>query len=391
MPADAEGEAPSLRTGPGMQYRGGRGEGRRGGQRGLGRAGLGPPLREPVFITRNAGGRQWRIGVLGTPGVTFVLGFNMERFNAETLQIRNAFLVALPVALALIALAGWWISQAGAPSHQRPHPQPQKASPPRAWISASPARTLTPEFRRLITVFNAMMDRLERSFHQATRFSADAAHELKTPLTILQGELEQALQEASPGSSRQQTLTGLLDEVLRLKAIIRKLLLLSLADSGQLKLTLKPLNLTEAVEAVCEDMQILAPQLNVEQSLAPDQWVMADADLLNQVLQNLVSNAIKYNHDGGKVKLALRGDGKAVEFLIGNTGQPIADADRERVFERFFRGEKSRTRSVDGVGLGLNLAREIVRAHQGELRLRPPSKSMSVFSMTLPAVAPGDA
>ncbi len=390
MPADAEGEAPSLRTGPGMQYRGGRGEGRRGGQRGLGRAGLGPPLREPVFITRNAGGRQWRIGVLGTPGVTFVLGFNMERFNAETLQIRNAFLVALPVALALIALAGWWISQRAL------HPinvltRTAEGVTAKGLDQRIPSKDIDAEFRRLITVFNAMMDRLERSFHQATRFSADAAHELKTPLTILQGELEQALQEASPGSSRQQTLTGLLDEVLRLKAIIRKLLLLSLADSGQLKLTLKPLNLTEAVEAVCEDMQILAPQLNVEQSLAPDQWVMADADLLNQVLQNLVSNAIKYNHDGGKVKLALRGDGKAVEFLIGNTGQPIADADRERVFERFFRGEKSRTRSVDGVGLGLNLAREIVRAHQGELRLRPPSKSMSVFSMTLPAVAPGDA
>lgn len=115
------------------------------------------------------------------------------------------------------------------------------------------------EFERLVTVFNEMLDRLEKGFHQANRFSADASHELKTPLALLQAELEQALASTPSGSPQQQLYTSLLDEVQRLKAITQKLLLLSLADSGRLELHREPTDLSQLLANVIEDATALAP------------------------------------------------------------------------------------------------------------------------------------
>jgi signal transduction histidine kinase len=119
------------------------------------------------------------------------------------------------------------------------------------------------EFVELIFVFNQMLERLERSFKQASRFSGDAAHELKTPLAILQGQLERALHQVESGSEVQQTLSNLLDEVRRLTEITRKLLLLSLADAGRMGLHLVEVNMSALLSEIAEDMELLAPHLDV--------------------------------------------------------------------------------------------------------------------------------
>jgi signal transduction histidine kinase len=233
-----------------------------------------------------------------------------------------------------------------------------------------------------------MMDRLETSFYQATRFSADAAHELNTPLTILQGELEHALQSAELGSNQQQEYSSLLGEVQRLKTIIRKLLLLSLADSGKLKLSLEPVNISETLEAVCEDIEILAPHLTANKYIDSDVWVMADADLIRQVIQNLTNNAIKYNHEGGSITLRLLSEGPVVTFTISNSGRSIPREDRNMIFDRFYRGDKARSRRIDGFGLGLSLAREIARAHRGNLVLEDTPNGITTFTLALPGTEP---
>ncbi len=356
---------------------------------------MGPPVMlppsPPGFLTREANGQSWRIAVLGNSDITLVLGLNLKEYMARARYLRLSFGIAFGAALFLIAGGGWLLSQRAL----RPV---QTLSMTVEGITAKglsqriPLEHADPEFMRLITVFNEMMDRLEKSFHQATRFSADAAHELKTPLTILQGELEQALQAAKAGSPHQQRYSQLLGEVQRLKSISRKLLLLSLADTGQLRLHLEPVNISEAIESMVDDIQILAPGLTLKASLEPDVFVMADPDLLNQVLQNLASNAIKYNHPDGKVALELRKANQHAFFRIGNTGPGIPTEDRERVFERFYRGDKAHNRAVDGMGLGLSLAREIIRAHNGKLELEPDGGGMTIFAMALQlAPPPGDA
>jgi signal transduction histidine kinase len=242
------------------------------------------------------------------------------------------------------------------------------------------------EFEPLITAFNAMLERLERSFHQATRFSGDAAHELKTPLAILQGELEQALQQAEAGSPIQQTLGHLLDEVSRLGGIVRKLLLLSLADAGQMTLRQTPVNLGDLVADQLEDMTLLAPDLTVTADLAPNLWVHGDSDLLIQVIQNLLGNAIKYNLPQGWIRVVGQGLQNQVHITVTNAAQPLSDQDRTHLFDRFYRGDPARSRTTDGLGLGLSLAREIARAHGGDITLAkavPPQPGSSAVGLVL--------
>lgn len=247
-----------------------------------------------------------------------------------------------------------------------------------------PKRQEGDEYGRLIDVFNDMLERLERSFNHATRFSADAAHELKTPLTILQGQLEQALQEAPDGSPLQQNLGRLLDEVQRLKVIIRRLLLLSLADAGRIRVSLAPMQLDALLDQVMEDVEILAPSLRLIREIESDIWVNADEALLQQAIQNLVNNAIKYNIPGGKIRFKLFRHGGNVRFAIANTSDGIPEAERRQVFRRFYRADPARSRNIDGSGLGLSLAREILRAHQGKLWLADALEGWVMFVMELP-------
>ncbi|MCC6487048.1 MAG: HAMP domain-containing protein, partial [Candidatus Hydrogenedentes bacterium] len=299
-------------------------------------------------------------------------------------RARNAYLIAIPRALALIAAGGWLLAQRALRPVRALTTTAERVTA-KGLDQRIPVSREDEEFMRLIGVFNEMLDRLEKSFKQAVRFSADAAHELKTPLTILQGELEQALQAAEAGSSAQQLSSSLLEEVQRLKSIIRKLLLLSLADAGQLKLNLEPLNFSEMLESACEDVQILAPELTVQSEVEEGVWIEADHDLLVQLVQNLTNNAIKYNRPGGKIGIQLKRDGQTVRFTIMNTGTSIPREDREKVFDRFYRADPSRNRKVDGAGLGLSLAKEIARAHRGELTLQDTPDGVIAFRLTLAA------
>ena len=228
-----------------------------------------------------------------------------------------------------------------------------------------------------------MLDRLQKSFYQATRFSADASHELKTPLAIMQGEIEQALQSAEDGSAAQRIFGQQLEEIQRLKTITQKLLLLSRADSGDLKITAKTIDLSEMIAATAEDADILAPHLNVEAEIKPDILVAADPVLIQQVLQNLASNAVKHNHNNGWVRMTLKCEDKRAVFRISNSGPGIAPEDRDRVFDRFHRADSARNRSTEGSGLGLSLCREIVRAHQGELAVTESDQQTATFTLTL--------
>lgn len=349
----------------------------------------GPPppparLRQPQTYTWRDGLDSWRLAIMGNEAVTVVVGVNLAAHQGYMLMNGLALLAALPLA-ALLAAVGGWLLSARALRPVRRLTQMAEAVTAQGLDQRLAAAGEDLEFARLIEVFNGMLERLEKSFQQATRFSADAAHELKTPLTILQGELEEAIQEAEAGSRQQQVYGELLAEVQRLKTISRKLLLLSLADAGRLELNLQPLNLSAAVEALQEDTEVLAPGLTIEAKVQPDVWVQADAALLGQVLQNLANNAIKYNYPGGTVRFQLRRQEEIAQFTVSNTGPAIPTDDQQKVFQRFYRVNKARDRGVDGIGLGLSLAREIVRAHGGNLALVSSTQELTTFVLSLPA------
>ncbi len=341
------------------------------------------PLKSAEFSTRTAGANTWRIGVMGNPYMTLILAANMDEFDTRMARLRNVYFTTLIAVLALVAGGSWLVARRAlrpvtalteTAARVTAHGLDQRIAP----------MTGDAEFNRLVTVFNEMLDRLEKSFTQATRFSADASHELKTPLARLQAELEQALASAPADSPQQEVFGSLLDEVSRLKAIVQKLLLLSLADAGRLELHREPVDLTRMLEGVVEDCRLQAPHLTVEHALAPGVEVRADAQLLEHALQNLATNAVKYNCEGGKIRFELSKDANRAIVRVTNTGPGIPGADRERIFERFYRADKSRSARVAGTGLGLSLAREIIRAHGGELNVVKTSEDWTEFAASLP-------
>lgn len=343
------------------------------------------PVSRPKFLTAHADCRSWRFAMMRNPNVTLLVGTDMAELQTELTRFRTLFAVAGPLGLLLLATGGWFLAG-------------QALSPVRILtriaggmtVKGLSQRVQAPgadrEFQALIDVINSMLNRLETSFNQAARFSADAAHELKTPLTILQGQLSQALQNAPSGSEHQCTFADLLEEVQRLKSIVRKLLLFAQSDSGQLRLSQERVCLTDEVAALAEDVPLLAPGLTFNQELAPNVEVLADPDLLRQVIQNLFSNAVKYCREKGALECCLRQDAKTVTFTLANTTPPGLNIDRERLFDRFYRGDPSRNRRVDGSGLGLSLAREISRAHGGDLviDITETRTDWLAFRLTLP-------
>lgn len=333
-----------------------------------------PPRRRlPVpaisFVSLDAGNRPWRFGIASTvTGEKLAMGVDLALAEAELTVLRNAFLLATPLALVFIGLGAWFLS-GRALWPIRHLTDTMEGITAKGLDQRIPLGKEDQEFRQLIHVFNGMLERLERSFLQASRFSADAAHELKTPLAILQGQIEQAMAQCEAGSPVQSRLTDILDEVQRLGTISRKLLLLSLADAGRLRLNITRFDLSQALEDLAEDAHMLAPELEVDGSIAPGLMVNADAALLLQLLHNLLSNAIKYNLPKGWIRIAASRAGKRVEISFANASKGIPASDHKRIFERFYRADPSRNRQIDGVGLGLSLSREIARAHGGDLLL----------------------
>jgi len=245
------------------------------------------------------------------------------------------------------------------------------------------------EILQLVQVLNGMMDRLERSFTLAGRFSSDASHELRTPLTVMRGVLERAVTNDAGCGVQVDDAETLLDETQRMIAIVESLLLLSIADAGNLQLRVRPFDMSNMMEELEEDLIALGAEheLTTDGIFPSGVEYCGDEGLLRQAVFNLFSNAVKHNRTHGTVRFRLTHSKNAVHLEVFNTGEPIPAAELERVFDRFFRGDASRNRASGGTGLGLNLAREIVRAHGGELNLVSSTDEGTTFTLYLPQTA----
>ncbi|HVY69014.1 MAG TPA: HAMP domain-containing sensor histidine kinase [Verrucomicrobiae bacterium] len=249
-----------------------------------------------------------------------------------------------------------------------------------------PVRGNGDELDRLTEVFNAMTARLDQSFQRVREFTLHASHELKTPLTVMRGELESALRDESlPGIQRERVLSQL-DEVARLTQIVDGLTLLTKADAGQVQLESKPVRLDELVHDAFADAQILARpwRVNVTLGACPATTIQGDRHRLRQMLLNLTDNAVKYNRAEGTVGIDLRQENSRAILTVANSGPGIPREIQERVFDRFFRGDSAHSHTVEGCGLGLSISRWIARAHGGEISLVSEPSLQTVVTVQLP-------
>ena len=343
----------------------------------------------PTLTTYRVENKQWRVIQQRFQGISAYVAGDLTEVANEVRSFRMRVMLIVAGGLLLLAAGGWLLAGVALrPVNAVTRVAEQMTSS--ALHERVHVQGASDEFQALVNVINQMLARLEKSFLQAQRFSADAAHELKTPLTILQGQLDYALRHAPPESSEQQLYVSLLDEVQRLKSIVNKLLVLAQSDAGKLTLTKTNVSLVDCVNALCEDVPLLAPDLTLDSACEEDVVIEADAALFRQVIQNLFSNAIKYNREKGTIQCRLRKEEGRAVFTIMNTLEPGAQVDVEHLFERFYRGDPSRNRKQDGFGLGLSLAREISRAHGGDLTVESITADTITFRLVCPLADKGD-
>ena len=263
------------------------------------------------------------------------------------------------------------------------------------------------EISRLIETFNEMISRLDQSFRQMKQFSSDASHELKTPLTILKGEVEVMLRKERTSQEYEQTLRSNLEEINRMSQIVEDLLNLSKADTGEIRLNKEDVNLTEILNEVVVQMERLAKTKKLHLSATnhhQDIHIFGDALRLRELFINLIENGIKYTEEGGSIHIILqkeypppvtgqpdwveREKGQFVKIIVSDTGIGIAKEDQERIFNRFFRVDKARSREQGGSGLGLSICKWIVEAHQGEIGVESELAKGSSFIVRLPLFPP---
>ena len=234
--------------------------------------------------------------------------------------------------------------------------------------------------------------RIEAAEKSRRDFIANVSHELRTPLTSIQGYVETLVEEDSPNSETTREFLGIIQKnASRMNRLTEDLLALASVESPDYKLALQPIKACALVQDAIESLGgiVVDGQLNLEGAGAPDVSVMADPDAMNQVFGNLIENAVKYSKSGKKVLVGARPLDEEVEFFVQDFGPGIASEHLERIFERFYRVDKARSRESGGTGLGLAIVKHIVEAHGGRAWVESELGSGSVFHFTLPlAVRP---
>ncbi len=250
------------------------------------------------------------------------------------------------------------------------------------------------ELGHLACAFNDLLDRLDQSFERQRRFVADASHELRTPVAILRGEAEVALsQPARPPEEYRESLAVLHAEAQRLTHVVEDLFTLTRADAGQYPLELRDFYLDELIADCVHSARTLALAKKITLTVAPtaESPIHADETLVRRMILNLLDNAIKYTPEGGQVTISCSRSGDQYALQVTDTGGGIPAELQPRIFERFVRADKARSRAETdggGAGLGLSIARWIAEAHHGRLELTRSDATGSTFTAYLPIAAP---
>lgn len=248
------------------------------------------------------------------------------------------------------------------------------------------------EFERLTHVFNAMLDRLHHVFEGQRQFIADAAHEIQTPLTVIKGTIEVALQKSRAAADYRDALVTNLGQVERLSTLTRSLLTLAQFSGDRPPVTLTPLALEPLVQDLVNELSPLAEDRRIQLAVdaQPVPLVQGDAGRLTQLLVNLLDNALAYTPPDGRITMRLKPIPGHAVLEVEDTGVGIAPEHLPRLFERFYRADPARDRESGGTGLGLAIVKEIAEAHGGTVAVDSTPGQGTLFTITLPAYADHD-
>ncbi|MBM4194459.1 MAG: HAMP domain-containing protein [Gemmatimonadetes bacterium] len=318
-----------------------------------------------------------------------VVGESLRRMSESTMGILGVALTLAPLAVGLAVAVGWGLAgRVLAPVNQMVNDVEaitDGRSLHRRVVLESDARD---ELGRLAQTVNDMIARLENSFGSLRRFTADASHELRTPLAVIRADVERAMTTSDDAHERAVALEEALQQVSRMTGLVESLLTLARADEGRFDLITEPVPLEPVIREVAETGAMLGEErrIAVTTPLVEPVTVPGDAERLRQLLLNLVTNAVKYTGDGGRVEVTLeRRHGEAI-VTVKDNGMGIAAADLPFIFDRFWRVDRARSRSEgSGVGLGLAICQWIAQAHRGRIDVSSRLGRGTTFTVVLPS------
>jgi heavy metal sensor kinase len=317
----------------------------------------------------------------------FAIGRSLESVQSTVRDFTRIYFLALPVMILLSGGLGWLAAGRAI----RPVNSVAQAAQEITGANLSlqiPLRGAGDELDHLIDSFNRMTARLHQSFEQTRRFSTDVSHELRTPLTAIRGQLEVALFTAQTPDQYRDAMANALEDVEKLSNIVRALLLLSQAESGQLVLQKAPLDLGAIAQDVADQFQIPAEEKNVSlfTDLHRGALVSGDHTQIERLLSNLLSNAIKYTPSGGLVRVSagFAETPQWARLVVEDTGMGIPAENLPHIFDRFYRVRTAETSAAPGLGLGLSFVAWIVEVHGGRIEVASTPGEGSRFTVLLP-------
>jgi len=327
-----------------------------------------------------------------TPGSARYLietGAPMDDVQAHLRQWLRFLLVVLPVVAGLALGGGSFLVKRALLPVDKIAASAERISSQNLSERLPVART-GDELERLSIALNHMIQRLDEAFQYSRRFMADASHELRTPLTVLRGELESVIQETTLAPEWRERLGSALEEVERLAGIVEGLFAISRLDAGEAAAEWVKLDLARLAAATADQMSLLAEDKNIQVTCAAAEpvWVEGDQARLKQVVVNLLDNAIKYTLQGGTVALSVSPIESKAVLEVADNGVGIPPEALLRVFDRFFRVDKARSRELGGAGLGLSIVKSICTAHHGRVEASSLPGQGSRFRVELPLAAP---
>ena len=321
--------------------------------------------------------------IAGRP-VVLQVGASEAAMRQELRELLLVLLLGLPLSVAAAGLGGYWLARVALAPVNRMAERARAITAERLG-ERLPVDNPADELGRLASVFNGTLGRLESSFEQMRRFTSDVSHELRTPLTAIRSVGEIGLREPRDEAAYREIIGSMLEDSHRLSGLVERLLALSRADTGDVKLSPEAIDLGELAENVTTHLAVLAEEkqqsLTIERVGAPG--CIGDRLVLRQALINLVDNAIKYTPAGGQicVRVADASDGATLE--VSDTGPGIPAERQDRIFDRFYRGAHDPPGESSGSGLGLAIAKWAVEANLGTLSYEPAEGGGAAFRITL--------
>jgi heavy metal sensor kinase len=345
-----------------------------------------------LFVTTNLDSNQYRVALERTEshGKGFVIhaAVPTEPFDQALDRFRVIEKGALPLLVLIATLLGYWLSGRSLAPVNRIIRTAEEIG-----VENLSRRLDVPrprdELRRLTETLNAMLGRIETSFRRITQFTADASHDLRTPVAVIRATAEIAMRKNRSGEEYREALSRILETSVETSGLLENLLVLARADAGAAGLEMHPLDLGSHVKKAQERGAILAATKSLSfTSQVPESAVMvrADAIAIDRLLLILVDNAVKYTPSGGRCEIALSVSEREAHISVTDTGMGIEASELESIFERFHRADQTRSRETAGAGLGLAIARWISSVHGGSITAESSAGSGSVFHVRLPAI-----